>query len=480
MTDLNNLSTKELQHNVGCYRNLQYHRSVISEGTRKIAFRNMAHLTRAQQYVTGSAPIHSSEQIQRVQQRMLLDQGMEDNKPNMWLVERGTFYPIQVYLALLFAAVEFFNRHCQEYAGTRDSEFSDYLRNNADYITKLGAFRDFFLHPITGNIATELEFAQTTDGHNLAPFLQLELDGYLSRLREQLSVRVEEILGELPELQRLYCFSLFLGLNIERIGAYGDAGDAQRMTIQVEEWNKRMHRLTDSEKSWAPSPQQRRNGQAIAECMDALCPASPELAYTDLEGVQTPLPPEAVFPPRGLPLAEVYGSGRIGQRVQKSLAPILRVLHTSGILLNEAVTASGRLTHEQMREKSSHTTPEEFIRWHLEEVANNLQQVHELASPQRVAAALLTEPLELYERLVEEHSRTARPELDRLINEGVSGQLRPFRNSVFHVSRPEQDPSQVDPGRAEAQTPLGIFVTLQAELMAFFSTPQPTGAQGHS
>ena len=475
MTDLNNLPTRELQFIVGCYRNLQYHRSVISEGTRKVAFKNMAHLTRAQQYVTGGAQMLSSEQIRRVQQRMLLDQGVEDNELNRWLVGCGTFYPIQVYLALLFAEVEFFNGHCQEYDATMDSEFSDYLRDNADYIKRLGAFRDFFLHPITGNIATELEFAQTTDGHNLAPFLQLGLDGYLSRLRERLVKRVERILGELPEFQRLYCFSLFLRLNFERIGAYGDADDAQRMTIQVEEWKKRMHGLTDAEKSWAPNPQQILKGQTVAECMDSLCPASTELAYTDLEGVQTPLPPAAVFPTGGLPPAEAYGSGRIGQRVQRSLVPILRVLHTSGVLLNEAVTASGRLTHEQMREKSSQMTLEEFVRWHLEEVSdNNLQQVHELASPQRVAAALLTEPLELYKRLVEEHSRTARPELDRLINEGVSEQLTPFRNSVFHVSRPLEDPWQVDPGRAEAQTPLGIFVTLHGELTAFFSTPQPT------
>ena len=475
MTDLNDLPTKELQYIVGCYGNLLYHRSVISEGTRKIAYKNMAHLSRAQQRVTGGAQMHSSDQIQQVQQEMLLDQGVEDNELNRWLVGCGTFYPMQVYLALLFAEVEFFNGHCQEYDATRDSEFSDCIRNNADYIKKLGAFRDFFLHPITGNIATELEFSQTTAGHNLAPFLQLELDRYLSRLRERLSTRVEKFLGELPEFQRLYCFSLFLGLNIERIGGYGDADDAQRLTILVEEWTKRMHEISDAETGWAPNPQQMRNGQTIAGCMDALCPATPELAYTDLEGIQTPLPAEAVFPPGGLPPAESYGSGRIGRRVQESLAPILRVLHTSGILLNEAVTGSGRLTHEQMRQKISQTTLEEFIRWHQEEVANNnLQRAHELASPQRVAAALLTEPLQLYERLVKESSRTARPELDRLIKGGVSEQLTPFRNSVFHVTRPLEEPSQVDPGRGEVQTPLGIFATLRAELTAFFSTPLPT------
>ena len=93
---------------VGVYRNLLHHRTVILEGIRLIASRNIIHLTDARTACAArSQSPDEDDWIARVQARMLADQGLDDSKFNRTVIGWATFYPVQVYLALLYAEIEY-------------------------------------------------------------------------------------------------------------------------------------------------------------------------------------------------------------------------------------------------------------------------------------------------------------------------------------------------------------------------------------
>lgn len=91
---------------VRSYRNLFYHRTVLLEGIRRMAMRNMAHLTDAREHCDAHASLEEDDWVPRVQAKMLSDQGLENNELNRTVIEWATFCLLQVYLALLYAEIE--------------------------------------------------------------------------------------------------------------------------------------------------------------------------------------------------------------------------------------------------------------------------------------------------------------------------------------------------------------------------------------
>ena len=155
--NLEQLDLAEIENAVNCYRNLFYHRRVILEGVRKVAIRNMVHLSDAIAYCESSGDTLRDEQwVGRVQRKMLADQQLEDNEVNRELIGWATYYPVQEYLALLHAEVEFYQEFCTSSAILADPTLSQHIDAKTEFTSTLSKFRDFYLHPAAANAPGEV------------------------------------------------------------------------------------------------------------------------------------------------------------------------------------------------------------------------------------------------------------------------------------------------------------------------------------
>ncbi len=112
MTVLRDIAIAEVEANTLPYRNALYHRSTLVEGIRKIAARNMVHLSRARGECGygGDTSTLPDGWIEDVQNRMLLDQDLEPSRANRAFMGYATFLPVQIYLCLLHAGIEFYTK----------------------------------------------------------------------------------------------------------------------------------------------------------------------------------------------------------------------------------------------------------------------------------------------------------------------------------------------------------------------------------
>ena len=133
---------------MGVYRNLLHHRTVYLEGIRRIAFRNMIHLREAEGACGPFSPSRNRDEwALRVQAKMLEDQGLEDNALNQIVIALATFYPVQIYLALLYAEIEYIGRYRKRTALLEDGDVFDYLDREQETVSRLKGFRTALLHP---------------------------------------------------------------------------------------------------------------------------------------------------------------------------------------------------------------------------------------------------------------------------------------------------------------------------------------------
>lgn len=208
--DLEGSNLRETKAAVDGLWNLSHHRLLVLEGVRRIAFRNMSHLADAKRRCE-VAHIHGSidDRIDCIQKTMLDDQGFEVRDLTGRLIGWATFYPIQVYLALVHAEVDYYRQTHASSAILSDSAFSTYLDSSDEWVSLPGKFRDFFLHP-SDDYAAELDLLGYGESYNTAPEFQEALDGYLNRARTRVLEYLKGILSSLPETQRAYCRSRFM------------------------------------------------------------------------------------------------------------------------------------------------------------------------------------------------------------------------------------------------------------------------------
>ena len=109
MTDICDLDIAALEATVALYRDALYHRNVFVEGIRQIAARNLAHRHRAA-LACGYADGLTKKGIEVVSAKMLEDQGLENSQGNRDILGIATFVPVQIYLCLLYASVEFYQK----------------------------------------------------------------------------------------------------------------------------------------------------------------------------------------------------------------------------------------------------------------------------------------------------------------------------------------------------------------------------------
>ncbi len=446
MVNLEQLNLTEVQNVVNCYRNLLYHRTVILEGIRKVAFRNMAHLSEAMAYCESTGDtVRDHEWIERIQQKMLIDQGLEDNELNRILIGWATYYPLQVYLALLYAEVEFYQKFCNKSDVLADGVLSEYLSTKTEFISKLSKFRDFYLHPAKDNAPAELDLLSVEGSYNHAPELQRHLDEYLDRIRMKIQGSLNSILIGLPEIQRLYCILQFLITNLRRMDDFGDLEGMRHTARQLRELSQRLEEIAASPQACSAKPRQIRAGLILAELMYEVSPSAPEQQFMNLGAKQTPMTTLMLSPLVSGQAPDSYGDSRTAFHATENIGELRRIIITASVLINESLTVQGKHSLEQLLEYGKSMSEEELENFHWNEVSSQgLQQAREIASLSRVSTALLYEPLRLYGEVNSGTHTASRPTLDKLVTPTKLKNLRIYRNSVFHVLDPSQHPDEVD------------------------------------
>ena len=133
--------------------------------------------------------------------KMLADQDLEDSKLNRTVIEWATFYPVQVYLSLLYAEIEYIRKNRDRSALLVDSNAFSYFDRNHEAISKLQRFRSAFLHPVKPDSAElEVDFLAYGQSYNAGPEIQNAVDEYLYRLRGRLISQLGFSAGYLNQL----------------------------------------------------------------------------------------------------------------------------------------------------------------------------------------------------------------------------------------------------------------------------------------
>ncbi len=478
-TDLDKLNIQTIREDIGRYRNLFHHRSVILEGIRKVVHRNMAHITDTITLLEESGISRDNpDWAKRIQSKMLADQGEEDDEANRHLLWFATYYSMQVYLALLYAEVEFYQKQCRLSAVASDSGLDSFLDTVPDFTEALHRVRDVFLHPLKGHMITIQGFGDASKSFSLAYQLQDELDKYLIRLQEQLANRAKWLLQQLPIDQRSLVLLGYARRNSTRMASYGDKeglAGLEEMTGAMLELMERPG--VESDAPWAFSSTQRKTAGILSSCLNDLYPATSEGRSTPLPPVQTRMAWGFLSESVGGRRRSHFGESRIGKRVNQLLPSISNVILASSVLMNEFYTIFGEFSHEYLAEffgdGHDEATWHAFVQKHG--VYDRWLQFHmELISLSLVGLALAHEPLRIYCSIRKERPDIFEPRLDGLVERGWLQRIGAFRNSVFHIADPLRNPPDLGSEGIHAMIadPYGR-ANLHWGLASFFSPTPP-------
>ena len=467
---LEDLNLTDLGVAVRAYRNLFHHRTVFLEGIRRIAARNMMHLAEARDHCAAfSSSADEDDWVPRVQSKMLSDQGGDDSETNRVILQWATFYPLQTYLALLYAEIECVRNCRNESPFFEDDVLFPYLDAREEAISKLQRFRDSFLHPRSESTQLEMGFLTYGASYNAAPEMQAMLDKYLSRVRWKVVAALEAIFADLPAVQRLYCLSQALMTNFERMERHQDLAGTEHVVTQFEKLTDAMEEAAEDIKSWSPTDRQTRTARTLSDYWNDVSPSGPEQRYENPTTRQTPMNPTLLAPlPSGSGGPERYGKSRAATHAIRNAALIGRLLFTTAVLLNEGITWQGEHSLEQLRQMGPKAQINALR-------ARGLQSADVIVAPSRVSAALLYEPLRLYSQMEQEDASVRDDALADLASR--LGTLRRFRNSVFHVlDHASGSPASLD---VVITDPGFDMVRLYTGLAAFFGPrlpPEPRSA----
>ena len=422
------------------YRNALHHRNTFVEGIRKIAFRNMRHLTRAKDEYerTGGQVNQSVDWFSKVQDIMLAGQGLESTSANRTLIGWATYQPLQVYLCLLYASVEFYVNLIKKHEIYKDREMSACVARHGDLIQTLKDFRDSFLHPNRSSGSHEQNFLKIHQSYNAAPEIQNAFDQYLSRMRLKVLNHVKAELARLSEIERMSCLLEFFKLNGERMDIYNDMEGLENCADQMEALVARMADYQTDFRAWSPSKQQISVAHRIAHCLNDVCPSRPEQVLTQPGEDQTPM--SIGSPSLNLLVASRRRRPKYLSRSRKQEAFIIdskwgfiRLFQTIYVLFNEII--HHQEPHLRAFLERGDAGPEEYV-LEMEKQIQGMggQQLNELVTPSQIILALIHEPLRLYREAAARNPSLANQVLDDYL--AVPGRMKAlgeYRNSIFHV-----------------------------------------------
>ena len=455
---------------VGVYWNHFHHRTVLLEGIRQIACRNMIHPTDAREACEADSSSDGDHWVEHVQAKMLADQGLDDSKLNRTVIGWATFYPVQVYLAMLYAEIEYLRKYQERSALLVDSGVFSFFDHRQEAISKLEGFRDAFLHPLKPeNASLEADFLANDQSYNAAPEKQNAVDEYLFRLRGRLIPPLIRVIFNLPQLERLHCLARAFMINFDRMERDQDLEGMEHVVAQMEQITAEREKVSEEIEAWSPTAEQKRRILTLSDYLDVVSPSLREQRFETPATRQHPMNFDLLAPlfwGSGGP--ERYGDSRVAKGIVQNSDFIVRLLTSAGILLHEGITGQGELPLSRIGQMS-----ERSLLAFLDERFNNLQEDglqagDQVAAPNRVAAALLYEPLRLYSQMDKEDASVRDNTLSGFVNRMET--LQPFRNSVFHVQELSGSPAEIDSAMMNPR-PFDV-VGLYYALAAFFGPSQ--------
>ena len=383
------------------YRNLQYHRSVILEGVRNIAFRNINHLTRVMKN-QGMTQLTDDREIDTVYDLMFQDQHLDPDLNSRRILEFVTWVPWEMYLCLLSAEIESYRRESRRDPALLFGPLEAFFQSNETTIQHLNTLRDKVLHPakrihLHHALDNFMDAGGRIDGHYFSTVFkgQSAVDAYAAWLRWSLS----ELVGE--ELLR-----------------------ANKSSIPVDK--ETMIRL---QKKW-----------------EVFSRPLPGLYNTPVdESTQTPFNLRTWYMLGFFRDHSLSSGPRYPTFVQKAKSDCVRILMRSLVLSNEFVNLLDINKLRAIRSRSELDAHSPFALLDVDTTPFTGQQSQNLIAPVRVSTALLAEPLRIYHQVVEEIPELRHDEIDRIGGpQAVPPVLRNFRNIVFHVASDNIDPDDTE------------------------------------
>ena len=455
MPDLEDLRLDEIVEAVTLYRNLADHRHMVLEPVRRIASRNMAGVSRAQQ-CAGKPPSETSddaskqEWVSRVQAAQLEEQGVEHSGLNGSLLESATFSPVRLYFSLFYAEIEYYRKHCVNSRWMADNQLVAVMKEGETEIGYLEALRDTFVHPQAATAEAEGEFLRQ-HLQNWVPAFNVAFDEGLERVRRAICEHLKGLLDGLPATQQAgcrYCFfnlaikHWFWGYDVKSLEALEQLGN--NLLDKSAEWR------SDPEGS-RPNERQLDNAGKLATIMCDMIPfrPPPESAETDH---RSPSFNAQFLNPivHGMEAAKRMSGrlrGKAGRSLESNRGHYLRNLITVSVLMNEARYTVGEraegILNSQLKSGGS-SKPLDMPE----------REKREIAGLAKVEFALLVGMLKDYEKVVQTNEWMAIPELDGIVGHGITeASVKDFRNAVFHVIGPEVDPEEMESMVVEQDLP---------------------------
>ena len=426
-------------------RNLIYHRAPILEPIRRLAFRNMRHLATAMadHHPPTDAQVGSvefNEWVRELQDRMLRDQGYESSEGHRVSIQIATFTPVKLYLALLYAEIEYLEEWGGEHSVFGNQDLGDFLQDNGDLIGHSKRFRHGMLHPNAGSIPSEEEWVSSGFHHHL-PQVQMMVDAIIREARERLRSEVASALLELPELQRWHCCHNFLTWLSKDDAVLLDDVRYHQLNREIERQNDEYPGILRATGSTQPTEAQLETNKLLFQCMTNLHYPWPFGGEVAEEGSLQPKMNPRFFGRVEFavnPTATVNEWDRHARHVRNNLANYNFLLDAVGVLLNETMS---QVSVEQAVGESDDADGR--VGAAIERLT--FDQKQSIAGRSKVCLALIQGLVNAYENVTRRNPQMANQHVDAVMAiGGAKRTIQNFRNIVFHVAKPSLDPYTID------------------------------------
>ena len=478
------------------YRKLRLHRSVIVEGVRVIAFRNMDHLYTTRVRLR-AMDWGDSEAMARVYNKMLEHQGLDQTEAKRSVLVWASRAAWEIYMCLLYAEIEHYTRVSQKHPIIKHEPLDSYLKSHEALIEHLKSVRDILLHPLNETSYYDslrqfgIEARQTSPDIFLAlERLQSLMDEFLESFRGALlESLVDETVGQPDAATSEYYRRLK-----ERARALVDAStsvESRESKEALEKWMEEAEALNGvldqiPGHDLAPSARQLQRVERWERIRETLFLPLPKRPYDkSTESVQTPVDDKlAPF----MHLATLATVGRwpadagqlLPENVVRNRVKIIELLVRSLAMSNEsyvAIVADYKSkfpntsiealfqSEESFQEAMSQVIPSESY--------TDIEQAMVKASPLTVALALLAEPLRIHNGEGPRGHNSGCEGIDDPSSEASLGVLARLRNTVFHVPHEGADLFKASEDLWHSSLSHGEYLKIVDGLLGFFIGYRP-------
>lgn len=425
-------------------RNLAFHRTRILEPVRRIAFRNMQQLGNAMAvhpkplYCDMDSP-QSRRWIEAVQDEMLKSQGLKSSEFNRWMMPKTTFTPVKIYLALLYAELEYLQKQHERYPLDQNKAVETIWQNANEFMDTSRVFRDNILHPESGSDQSETEWLERGFLNRL-PEIQQTVDSVTMEAKARVKSDIQALLMDFPDVQRRYCLARFTSSLARDDAILLDDAQRGELLDSINRLNKELRMARDRKESFELSASQRQTSERVLRCMANLhdwgMPGNDEWVFDDTQPKMRP----GCFKRAEFIQNSPYfltAQNRHTKAVAGHIAGFDFIMDAAGILLNES-----RSTVPGLDEAIERGEPIGEI----DQIAHNspLHVQHSVTGLSMLVAALLYGVVKAYQSVCRQNpSMQNGSVLSALADPGKLQSMRSFRNTVFHVAVPERDPSDI-------------------------------------